>query len=401
MAKHNKRKKLKRKTPTKPGIIKPNIPDPVRPNLPLSSPDSVLPQAMKDPFNIFDNDEPSEDTSSSEQSSRPPPREMMISSSCALREQTNSSFLNRFFPEDDDSSGNGAALAEINQLLRDGPEGPSREPTPKEARRAERVQKIFFQTYGNDFKVEAHGDRLLAQNQRVVRLFERGRILGLGVKMNIPMGYCAVTNCFHPPGCVCVMDMAGYGPSDIRAQIVNISSGPLELPPNMLQIHIHMLPMLLPEPWQTINLMAPHQGDTYFDLRLRRPLSLRPRASKNLKFEAGHLCEEDASSCLIIPCRHLAAKRVLLDPTVWRPNSLAVLRVMNASDEHVDLEAGMAMAKIIFTTPGITPFKPSLTSVMMSFDVPRSDLKLVKGGRRDYYRAEERMRSGRDSSNEG
>ncbi|AWV68157.1 M72 protein [Murid betaherpesvirus 1] len=397
MSKHNRRKKLRRKTP-KPGMIKTNIPAPVRPNRPLSSPDSVLPQAMRDPFNIFDNDEPSEDVDSSEQSSRPPPREMMISSSCSLREQPNSSFLNRFFPEDEESSGDGTALAEIDQLLCDGPEGPPREPISKEPRPLEKTQRIYFQTYGNDFKVEAHGDRLLAQNLRVVRLFERGRTLGLGVKMNIPIGFCALTNCFHPPGCVCVVDMAGYGPSDIRAQIVNISSGPLELPPQMLQIHIHLLPMLVPEPWQTINLTAPHQGDAYFDLRLRRPLNMPPRVSKNLSFEAGHLCEEDKQSCLIIPCRHLATKRLLLDPTVWHPNSLAVLRVMNASDEQVDMEPGTAIAKIIFTTPGITPFKPALTSVLMSFDVPRSDLKLVKGGRRDYYRAEEKLRSGRDSS---
>lgn len=299
----------------------------------------------------------------------------MIDTHNYVRQQKYSSFLNRFFPPDAGTA-TGRACSSSNLQQDQNKDYPKiiTQKTKKVLRRTE----IKFQTYGSDFKIEIQKDRLRVINTRPIQLFDRGRHLGLGVNVQTPPEFFVLTNCFNPPGCICVTETFAPGSTDVRAQILNTTGIPVEIPALALQIHIHVLPRLLPEPWQTINLPPPSTDDGHFDLRTRRSIDMAPRCIKIVLFDATHLCQEKQQSALIVPCRYLTHRKVIVEPTVWKPRSMPIVKVMNTSNAHVYLPAGTTLAKVMFTYPGISQTSPSLTSTIMSLQIPKTPVVLSR-----------------------
>ncbi|AFX83386.1 B72 [Murid betaherpesvirus 8] len=312
------------------------------------------------------------------------PTSEMLDVNCVLRKPSVSTFLNRFFSADgkineaDDDDRPSHTVVDTN--LSKEPNGPLVvKPKPK---KSSRKMQVYYQPYTSDFKIESHKDRLCITNVRPIRIFERSRTIIIGVKIAIPSGFFGLTNCFHPPGCICVTDILNSGETDVRAHIANTTLTPLEILPMTLQMFIHIVPKIFPEPWQTVNLPAPHSEAAYFDLRTHRHIHLPPNSTAYLTFNTTHLCGAKTHSVLIIPCRHLAFKKILLDPTIWRPGMPPIIRTNNISSATQYISAGTLLAKVIFTSAGITQFSPALTSIITSLHIPKSQVHFTKPGPR-------------------
>lgn len=300
----------------------------------------------------------------------------MLDETCVVRHQPISSFLNRFFSPADTPTADTYRNAQSetqndalsNQNVR----------TKEQPSKSTKKTEIKYQAYGSEYRTESLQDRLRIVNMRAIRLFERSRTLPLGVRIVVPPGFFGLINCLHPPGCVCVTDIIGVGTSDARAHLANITQSPIEIPPGTLQIYIHMLPQIIPEPWQTMNLPAPHLADKYYDLRVRRTVQLNPRSTKYLTFDAAHLCPESTQNALIVPFRHMTFRRIIVEPCVWPSHCMPVVKVVNVSQTALQIPAGTAVAKAIFTLPGITQITPALTSVIRSLDIPSTLVSFSK-----------------------
>lgn len=310
-----------------------------------------------------------------------PPTHEMLDENCVVRQQHVSLFLNRFFSPDARESAAGdagdpdAALRTCRSALAIAPKTKSAAdgaPPPQEK------TEIHFQTYGSDFRADILRDRIRVTNTRLLRLTRRSRTLALGVKAEIPEAFFGLTNCPHPPGCVCIADILPSGPTDVRAQLINTTPNPLEIPAGALQVYIHFLPKHAPEPWQTLNLPAPHPTEKFFEIRTQRSLRFEPRATKYLTFEVEHFCPKKTSSALILQCRYMSFKKLLVDPTTWAPNCPPMIKLVNASQTTLRIAAGETLAKVMFTAPGISPYAASLTSTVDSLNVPRVAVSLTR-----------------------
>lgn len=300
----------------------------------------------------------------------------MLDETYVVRHQPISSFLNRFFSPADTSTADRYDNKQIEpqSTAISGHDIRTKAQSSKPTKKIE----IKYQTYGSEYRTESLQDRLRVVNMRAIRLFERSRTLPLGIRIVVPPGFFGLINCLHPPGCVCVTDIIGVGTSDARAHLANITQAPIEIPPGTLQIYIHMLPQIIPEPWQTMNLPAPHIADKYYDLRVRRTIQLNPRSTKYLTFDAAHLCPESTQNALIVPFRHMTFRRIIVEPGVWPSHCMPIVKVINVSQTALQIPAGTAVAKAIFTLPGITQITPALTSVIKSLDIPGTNVSFSK-----------------------
>lgn len=301
----------------------------------------------------------------------------MIDFDCALRQPPESLFLNRFFPEPDTQATENGSTPRTPDVgnFKDFPA------LANERNRSKRPAKrtnVQFQTYGPDFKTEIQKDRMRLSNYREIKLFARGRTVNPGMKIQIPNGFFGLINCMNPPGCVCMTDTLNSGPVDVRPYLVNISNASIEIHPLTLQIYVHVLPKLTPEPWQTVNLPAPHSDEAYFDLRTRYPFTFPPRSTSYLSFNATHLCPQKTHTALIVARRQLTQRKLLIETTVWAPETTPVVRAINASHVPIHVPAGTKAAKVFFTAPGIKPYSPSLTSLVTSLNIPRINVSLTR-----------------------
>lgn len=305
------------------------------------------------------------------------PTDEMIDVDFTLRRPPESLFLNRFFSgHESRPAGNGSIPWTSNAInFKDFPVlGSDVDRTKRPTKRTD----VRFRAYGTDFRSEIQKDRMRLSNHRQIRLLERGRTLNPGIEIQVPDGFFGLVNCMNPPGCVCATDVLCSGPVDVRPYLVNISGAALEIPASTLQIYIHVLPKMIPEPWQTVNLPAPHVEDAYFDLRARRSFFLPPRSISYLKFNTIHLCPEKTHTALILPRRQLTQRKLLLEATVWAPGTMPVVRAINVSTDPIHIVDRTKMAKVLFTVPGITTFSPALTSLVTSLNIPRVDVSLTR-----------------------
>lgn len=292
----------------------------------------------------------------------------MLDDNYVLRHHLNSAFLNRFFSADESSACETTAVTEEEEKK---PNIHDEQTDKPKTVKASKKTEIRYHMYGGDFKIESFKDRLRATNTRPIRLFERSRNLSLGIKIYIPAKFIGLTNCFQPPGCICVTDIVSSGDMDVRVQLVNITSTPLEVPAGTLQIYIHVLPQIPPEPWQTMNMSEPHVEDAYYDLRVRRAVTIKPHSTKYLTFDAAHLCPETRQSAVIIPCRHMTFRKLIVEPSVWQSHVMPVVRIINACQTTLHIPPGTPVAKVLFTSPGIIPVTPALTSIIKSLEIPK------------------------------
>lgn len=127
-----------------------------------------------------------------------------------------------------------------------------------------------------------------------------------------------------------------------------------------------------------MNLPAPHPTEHYFELRTRGNLRFDPWASMYLTFSVQHFCPKKTSTALILQCRHMSFKKLIMEPLAWAPNHPPTVKAVNASQGTLYIPAGETLAKVIFTAPGVTSFSPSLTSTIDSLSVPRMPVSLSR-----------------------
>lgn len=212
-----------------------------------------------------------------------------------------------------------------------------------------------FQERGSNFQVECARTSLTMTNKCILWMdADLNLALSTGLVMHVPQGFFGLLRCVSPgEGYACPTDIVEPSNRSPEVHILNTARRTQFVYAGAANFHVAVFPYFAPEPWQLCNVDPPaDEREPCFLLRLRSALRLEARSASLYPADATHFCAASDCCVLVIGTRHLSRAGVLLDPMVWRENTVPLLKLVNTARLPLTLRAGTPVARVIFTARG-------------------------------------------------